>query len=178
MATYDFTSKATVGVGANVIADFPTRFHRNTMYVLDKTLDIAKLTTAGYTMAAGDVFQLLQIPADSFVLAAGVEVLTAFDGTTPTVDVDFAGGDDIVDGGDVTATGWLAGGLNGQGLVVGGAAANAFTQLISATDTIDVTLNAGAADVTTGKLRVVAIVVSLDEKGKYAPAIATRDTQA
>ena len=42
--------------------------------------------------------------ANSMVLFAGAEVLKAFNGTSPTVDIDFAAGDDIVDGGDVTST--------------------------------------------------------------------------
>ena len=59
--------------------------------------------------ANGDIFQLLEIPADTMVLFAGAYVeIAAVDGTSPTVDIDFAAGDDIVDGGDVTSTGWFS----------------------------------------------------------------------
>lgn len=173
MATYDLTSNATGFVSTNSVALLPSSGTRSPMYKVEAVLDIAKLIADGYTMAAGDVFQLLEIPADSFVLVAGAKVEQAFNGTTPTVDIDFAGGDDFVDGGDVTSTGWLAGGVNGQGMVVGGTPT--FTQLVSTTDTIDVTLNAGAADVTQGKLRVVVIVIDVSEDGAALPDTATRD---
>ena len=84
------------------------------------------------------IFQLLEIPADTMVLFAGAYVEAAVDGTSPTVDIDFAAGDDIVDGGDVSSTGWLASGTNGQAMVVGTGAASTFTQHVTTTDTIDV----------------------------------------
>ena len=72
---------------------------------------------------------------------AGAEVLTAFNGTSPTVDIDFAAGDDIIDGGDVTSAGFLAEGTNGQANDVVTGAASTFTQFVTTTDTIDVKLN-------------------------------------
>jgi len=95
--------------------------------------------------------------------------LTAFDGTTPIVDIDFAAGDDIVDGGDVTSTGYLAAGTNGGANLTSQAT---FTQLVSTTDTIDVKLIAASADVTVGKLRVYAIVVDLDGVAEGADEVA------
>ena len=50
--------------------------------------------------ADGDVFNL-EIPAGVLVLNAGAEVMKAFNSSV-TADIDFAGGDDIVDGADVT----------------------------------------------------------------------------
>lgn len=173
MATYDLTSKATAFVNSNSIAALPSKRNAANMYLIEKQIDIAKMIANGYTMAAGDVFQALEIPADCFVLFAGAEVTTAFDGTTPTVDIDFAAGDDIVDGGDVSSTGWLASGTNGTAMSTSGTIT--FTQHVTTTDTIDVTLNAGAADVTTGVLRVVACVVLTEEYGRGYPTEVTRD---
>ena len=85
------------------------------------------------------------------MLFAGAEVLTAFDGSSPTVDIDFAEGDDIIDGGDVSSAGFLAEGTNGQANDVVTGAASTFTQFVTTTDTIDVKLIASSADVTTGK---------------------------
>lgn len=178
MATYDLTSKATAFVASNSTTGLPSEGERANMYVIEKYIDIAKFIANGYTMAAGDVFQALEVPADCMVLFAGAEVITAFDGTTPTVDIDFAGGDDIVDGGDVSATGWLASGTNGQAMAVTTGAASTFTQHVTTADTIDVTLNAGASDVTAGVLRVVACVVSTDTKGGTRPTEVTRDQLA
>lgn len=181
MATYDLTSKDTAFIASDSIAAHAADGPRAKVYQMEYIIDIAKFIANGYTMAAGDIFQTLEIPADSLLLTAGAEVLTAFDGTTPTVDIDFAAGDDIVDGGDVSSTGWLAAGTNGATMRTDGTAAGGampFTQHVTTTDTIDVTLNAGASDVTTGVLRVVAYVISTEEKGGVVPDEVDRDQLA
>lgn len=156
MATYDLTLGSTKSsTAANSIAAFPDV--RNQAYMIEGILDISKI--ANYTCVNGDIFQVLEVPAGSFVIAAGAEVLTAFNGTTPTVDIDFAGGDDIVDGASVATTGYLAAGTNGG---ANSTAQTTFTQLVTAADTIDVTLAAASADVTAGKLRVYAIVIDMN----------------
>lgn len=179
MATYDMTSKATTGVASDSIAAYTSKHRRSPMALLEATLDIDKLVADGYTCANGDIFQLLEIPADTYVFAVGAEVLKAFDGTSPTVDIDFAEGDDFIDGGDVSSTGWLAAGTNGQGLThdTNGAALT-FTPLVTTTDTIDVKLIAASADVTVGRLRVVALVANLEESGRVEPTEVTRDQLA
>ena len=129
------------------------------------------MVAKGYSGADGDVFQLLEIPAGVLVLNAGAEVMKAFNSSV-TADIDFAGGDDIVDGADVTSTGFCAAGTNGQTNTVVGSAASTYTQFITTTDTIDVTL-AGAAP-TTGRIRVYATVIDLNEQGAE-PVAAARD---
>ena len=114
MATFDMTSKATVGVDSDSIAAATSRHQAMGMYMREARLDIAKMVEDGYSCTNGDIFQLLEIPANTLVLFAGAEVETAFNGTSPTVDIDFAAGDDIVDGGDVSSAGFLASGTNGQ----------------------------------------------------------------
>jgi hypothetical protein len=111
------------------------------------------------------------------VLFAGAEVLTAFDGTSPTVDIDFAAGDDIVDGGDVTSAGFLAEGTNGQANDTMTGAASTFTQFVTTTDTIDVKLIASSADVTVGVIRVYACVVDVNGAQELAAEV-TRDALA
>jgi hypothetical protein len=156
MATYDLTLGSTKSsTAANSVATLPDV--RNQAYMVEAILDISKISN--YTCVNGDIFQVLEIPAGTFIVAAGAEVLTAFNGTTPTVDIDFAEGDDIVDGGSVTSTGYLAAGTNGG---ANNTAQATFTQLITTTDTIDVKLIAASADVTSGKLRVYAIVVDMN----------------
>ena len=156
MATFDLTLGSTrSSTAANSIASLPDV--RKQAYMVEATLDISKI--ANYTCTNGDVFQVLEIPAGTFIVAAGAEVLTAFDGTTPTVDIDFAAGDDIVDGQSVASTGYLAAGSNGG---ANNTAQSTFTQLVSTTDTIDVKLICAAANVTAGVIRVYAIVVDVD----------------
>lgn len=176
MATYDLTSKATAFVNSNSIAAEPTNESANFLRMIEARIDIAKFIANGYTFASGDVFQALEIPADALVVFAGAEVVTAFDGTSPVVDIDFAGGDDIVDGADVSSTGWCASGTNGQAMSVTTGAASTFTQLVTTTDTIDVTLT--GTSITTGVLRVVAGYIDVGEHGRVIPTEVDRDQLA
>ena len=173
MATYDMTLDSTIGVNADTIAEPRSRFQMNGMYIREAVLDFDKLTAAGYSAANGDIFQLLEIPADTMVLFAGAYVEAACDGTTPTVDIDFAEGDDIVDGGDVTSTGWLASGTNGSAMTTSGTLT--FTQHVTTTDTIDVKLIAASADVTSGRIRVVAGCVDTGISGRVRATEVARD---
>ena len=174
MATYDMTDADTVGVGADSIAALPSKSDSHVAYTIQATLDIDDMVAKGYSGADGDIFQLLEIPAGVLVINAGAEVMKAFN-TSVTADIDFAAGDDIIDGADVTSTGFCAKGTNGQTNVIGTGAASTYTQFVSTTDTIDVLL-AGAAP-TTGRLRVYATVVDCNEQGAE-PTAAARDTLA
>ena len=173
MATFDMTSSATAGVNSNSIAALPASRNGLNMRMVEAILDIEKITD--YSCTNGDIFQLLEIPANSMVLFAGAEVLKAFDGTTPTVDIDFAAGDDIVDGGDVSSTGFLASGTNGSAMTTSGTIN--FTQHVTTTDTIDVKLIAASADVTEGRLRVIACVADTNGAQELATEV-TRDALA
>ena len=175
MATFDMTSSATAGVNSNSIAVLPASRDGMNMRMVEAILDISKITD--YSCTNGDIFQLLEIPANTFVLFAGAEVLTAFDGSSPTVDIDFAEGDDIIDGGDVSSAGFLAEGTNGQANDVVTGAASTFTQFVTTTDTIDVKLIASSADVTTGVLRVYACVIDVNGAQELATEVA-RDALA
>ena len=173
MATFDLTSSATAGVNSNSIAALPASRNGLNMRMIEGILDIDKLTS--YSCTNGDIFQVVEIPANTMVLFAGAEVLKAFDCSSPTVDIDFAEGDDIVDGCDVTSTGFLASGSNGAAMTTSGTIT--FTQHVTTTDTIDVKLIASSADVTTGRLRVVACVVDTNGAQELATEV-DRDTLA
>ena len=171
MATYDMTDADTTGVGADTVAKLPSKGDSHVMYNVEATLDIDDMVAKGYSGADGDIFQLLEVPAGVLVLNAGAEVMKAFNSSV-TADIDFAAGDDIVDGADVTSTGFCAAGSNGQTNTVVGSAASTYSQFVSTTDTIDVKL-AGAAP-TTGRIRVYATVIDCNEQGAE-PAAAARD---
>ncbi len=174
MATYDMTDADTVGVGADSIAVLPPKSDSHVAYTIQATLDIDDMVAKGYSGADGDIFQLLEVPAGVLVINAGAEVMKAFNSSV-TADIDFAAGDDIVDGADVTSTGFCAAGTNGQTNVIGTGSASTYTQFMASTDTIDVKL-AGAAP-TTGRIRVYAVVVDCNEQGAE-PTAAARDTLA
>ena len=167
MATYDMTSSDTTGVSSNSIAALPSQTGMGAMRMIQAYLDIDALVTAGYSGADGDIFQLIEIPAGTLVLFAGAEVEKAFTSSC-TLDMDFAAGDDMVDGADITSTGFCAEGSNGQSNDVTTGAASLFTQFQSSTDTIDC-LIAGAAPAT-GRLRAYACVIDCNDVGASGKA--------
>ena len=167
MATYDMTSKDTTGVSSNSLAALPSQSGMGVMRMVQAYLDIDALVADGYSGADGDIFQLLEIPAGCLVLFAGAEVEKAFTGSC-TLDMDFAAGDDIIDGADITSTGYCAEGSNGQSNDVTTGAASLFTQFQSATDTIDCKI-AGAAPAT-GRLRAYACIIDCNDLGASGKA--------
>ena len=162
MATFDLTAKSTTGVGANSIAALPSNAGTHMVRTIQEYLDIDALIAAGNTIANGDVFQMLEIPAGTLVLNAGAEVMKAFTSSC-TLDMDFGGGDDIIDGADITSAGFCAAGSNGQTNTVVGSAASTYTQFIGTADTIDCTIAGAAA--ATGRLRVYATVINCNDHG-------------
>lgn len=167
MATYDMTSSDTTGVSSDSIAALPSQTGMGAMRMIQAYLDIDALVTAGYSGADGDIFQLIEIPAGTLVLFAGAEVEKAFTSSC-TLDMDFAAGDDMVDGADITSTGFCAEGSNGQSNDVTTGAASLFTQFQSSTDTIDCKI-AGAAPAT-GRLRAYACVIDCNDVGASGKA--------
>ena len=133
MATYDKT-----GVGGTT--GHPS--NGRTPYLVENTIDIAAINSAAGT-ADGDVVQCLDIPAETLIMQAGVEVLTALSGSV-TIDLGITGGDvdNFVDG-DTNATGYS----------VLTATAN---QVIASADTLDALLAGAASSV--GKIRVWAVL--------------------
>jgi len=162
MATFDMTSVDTAGVGANVLA-VPTNVG-NTVRTIEAILDIDAMITAGATIANGDIFQLLEIPAESVIVAAGAEIMKSFTASC-TCNIDFGAGDDIVDGAalDAAAGTYLVKGSNGEANIVNTGAASTFAAealaVVGAADTIDVVIAGAAA--ATGRLRVYAVVADI-----------------
>jgi len=179
MATFDMTVSTTAGVGANVLA-VPTNVG-NVVRTIEAILDIDAMIAAGATIANGDIFQLLEIPSESVVLTAGAEIMKSFTASC-TCNIDYAGGDDIVDGAalDAAAGTYLAAGTNGYTNTVGTGAASTpnadfhASQLagVAASDTIDVVIAGAAA--ATGRLRVYAVVADVSVAMTEA-AVAQRD---
>ena len=165
MATYDLTAKSTTGVSADSNTNFPASVNPGA-YVIEKELDIAQLVSDGTfsNVTSGDVFQLLEVPANTIVVTAGANVTTAFTGGSAAADIDFAGGDDIVDGGDLTSTGYLAAGSNGQANIINTGAANTFTALQTSADTIDVTISATDTNCVSGVLRLYAVCLDISSQ--------------
>ena len=151
MATYDLTGPG----GTNR----PGRYNPGirTPYLVENTIDISAVNGDSGT-ASGDVLQVIDLVAETLVMEAGIEVLTACSGSV-TFDLGITGVDvDIYTDGDTNATGYST------------LTATARSVAASA-DTLDV-LQGGAAS-TVGKIRVWAIlcdVAGVDESDRQSDA--------
>ena len=172
MATVDMTVGG-VGNAAATSINHKARMGAQMPYTVEFTLDFAEATTAkGSALAAGDVFQVIDVPANTMLHGAAAEVLVAANSSVCTLDIDIAAGDDFIDGGDAPSTGFLAIGSNGLAPF----GANTVNPA-SAADTIDVKLaTAGDTAVATGKVRVIAFMT--DMTAKLGPNEVDRDTLA
>ena len=151
MATYDVTGPG----GTNR----PGRYNPGirTPYLVENTIDISAVNGDSGT-ASGDVLQVIDLVAETLVMEAGIEVLTALSGSV-TMDLGITGGDvDIYCDNDTNATGYST--------------LTATARSVAATaDTLDV-LQGGAAS-TVGKIRVWAIlcdVSGVDESDRQSDA--------
>ena len=133
MATYNRTGAGgTTGHPAN----------GRTPYLVENTIDISAINSSSGT-ADGDIVQALDIPAETLLMEAGVEVITALSGSA-TIDLGVTGADpDRYVDGDTNATGFST--LTATARVI-----------VSSADTLDA-LIAGAAS-SAGKIRVFAVL--------------------
>ena len=133
MATYDLTAAGgTTGHPAN----------GRTLYLVENTIDVAAINSdAGASQ--NDVLRALDIPAETLIMEAGIEVITALSSSV-TLDLGITGGDVDRDvDGDTNATGFSA------------PTATART-IVASADTLDVLVL--SADAAAGKIRVFAVL--------------------
>ena len=133
MATYNRTGAGgTTGHPAN----------GRTPYLVENTIDISAINSSSGT-ANGDVVNALDIPAETLIMEAGIEVITALS-SSATMDLGITGGDvDRYVDGDTNATGYAT--LTATDRVV-----------VASADTLDILT--GGADSSAGKVRVWAVL--------------------
>ena len=141
MATYNVT-----GVGGTTGHPSNTR----TPYLVENTIDVSAVNGDSGS-ANGDILYAIDIPAETLIMEAGIEVITALS-SSATMDLGITGGDvdNFVDG-DTNATGYAT--LTATARLV-----------VASANTLDV-LTAGAAS-SVGKIRVWAVmcdVAGIDE---------------
>ena len=133
MATYDRT-------GAGGTAGHPA--NGRTPYLVENTIDIAAIN-GDSGAAQNDVLRVLDIPAETLIMEAGIEVITALSSSV-TLDLGITGGDvDRYVDGDTNATGFSA------------PTATART-IVASADTLDVLVLSAASSA--GKIRVFAVL--------------------
>jgi hypothetical protein len=139
-------------------------------YVVENTINLAAAVTAkGSALAAADVIEALQIPAQSIVLAAGFEITGAVTGSC-TVSLGVTG---------VTAAAYVSAfGVTGS-LAVGDYAtpATAGYPIVTKTaDTLDLLLVTETTTLSAGLIRVFAVIVNADDR--IGPASVDREQLA
>ena len=133
MATYNKT-------GAGGTTGHPS--NGRTPYLVENTIDVSAINSSSGT-ANGDVVNALDIPAETLIMEAGIEVITALS-SSAAMDLGITGGDvDRYVDGDTNATGYAT--LTATARVV-----------VASADTLDI-LTAGA-DSSAGKVRVWAVL--------------------
>jgi len=142
-------------------------------YLVDTEIDLAAAATAkGSALAAADVIEAIDVPANTMVLNAGIEVITAVDGSA-SADNAWDLGITGVDA-DVFVDGYAldegAAGEYAQN-------AAAYQPVVVATaDTIDLLIQAATTAPVSGVVRVWAVLMDID--GRYGADEAVRDTLA
>jgi hypothetical protein len=127
-------------------------------YLADVSIDFAAAATAkGSALAAADVIECINVPANTLILNAGIEVITVTGGessdTTYDLGVTTTEPDNFVDGfdGDAAAAGAYAQNAAAyQPLVIGTA------------DTIDLLIATATTAPTSGVFRVWAVLMDID----------------
>jgi len=141
-------------------------------YLVDNVIDFAVAATEkGGALAAADVIEAISVPANTVILNAGLEIITALGGESNDNTFDLGTGVDVdvfVDGFDADAAAAGAYAQNAaafQPIVVGATA-----------DTIDITIATATTAPTSGKVRVWAILMNVD--GRIAADEVDRDQLA
>jgi len=164
MATITTLSNA-VGSGLQ-----PARSVRNMPYMVENTINFATATTAkGSALAAADVIEAVQIPAQSVVLAAGYEVISAITGDV-TMSVGVTG---------VLATAYVNAATLAAATSVGtyGTSSTTAYPIATATaDTVDLLISASTTALSAGSVRVWALLV--DAQDRVGPASVDREQLA
>ena len=134
-------------------------------YLVDVSVDFAAAATAkGSALAAADIIEAINVPANTVVLTAGMEVTTALAGESADTRLLLG-----VTGGDVDA---FVDGMTITGASAGDYATLANTAtpiLVTTSDTIDMLLLGTTPD-TSGKVRVYACLMDVDSVGSSKEA--------
>lgn len=164
MATIDLSS----GIGNG---QHPTRALGRLPYVVEKTINFATATTSkGSALAAADVIEAIDVPAQSVVLNAGYEVTATITGDV-TIDVGVTGidADNFIDGATLAAA-------TSVGAYAQNAAAFQPIVIGATADTIDLLIATSTTALSAGTVRVWAVIVDVSDKA--APGDVDRDQLA
>ena len=143
-------------------------------YIIQNTIDLAVATSSkGTALASSDVYQCLNIPAESVILHAGMEVTEVLTGTSSDVGYDLG-----ITGGDVDN---FVDGFDADGASAGDYAPTPAAYapvMVGAADTLDILVAAQTGTTLTGKIRVFATLMDVSDVGDTSANEVDRDTLA
>tara|TARA_B100000424_G_C22719518_1_gene390923 strand:+ start:52 stop:543 length:492 start_codon:yes stop_codon:yes gene_type:complete len=143
------------------------------VYMVEKTIDFAVTTV---DPSSADVVQMMTFDADTCILHAGIEVMTALTGAGSDATVDLGcssvDADGFVDGFDID------GASAGDHAAPNMADAAIKPQTVGASDTLDLTFAGTDNGIATGKLRVYALCMDVSPLGDMEANIVDRDMLA
>jgi hypothetical protein len=145
---------------------FESRQGANVPYVAECIIDFAEaLVAKGSALAADDIIETIYMPAGTVILNAGLQCMVADDATTLTLHLGITGGDidEYVVSFDHAAA--AAGAYAPQ------LATDPTWNLITTADTLDIELATLTGTLTSGKVRVWALLVDVNN-AKKQPGIA------
>lgn len=148
---------------ASTRTQFPSRASNvKVPYLVEKTINFADAVTAkGSGLAAADVIEAIRIPAETIVLAAGFEVVTAVTGGTSDQAVQLGDGVDPNRWVDTTDLDAATAGTHGTIVI-----ATANPTVFASADTIDLTISAATTVGTGAVIRVYAVMVDASNAAK------------
>ena len=135
-----------------------TRQWAPTPVLYSNTIDFAAaLAAKGSALAADDIIECIRFPAGVLILGAGIQTMTASDSTTLTLHLGITGGD--IDG--------FVASYDNEAAAVGDYATSLFDTseihtIMTAADSIDMELATLTGTLTTGVVRVWALIVNLN----------------
>ena len=143
-------------------------------YMIQNIIDLAVATASkGTALASSDVYQCLNIPAESVILHAGLEVTALLTGTSSDTGYDLG-----ITGGDVDN---FVDGFDADGAAVGDYAPTSAAYapvMVGAADTLDILVAAQTGTTLTGKVRVFATLMDVSDVGDTSANEVDRDTLA
>ena len=147
----------------------PSRALRNMPYMVDATINFATATTTkGSALAASDVITALNLPAQSAVITAGYEVLSAITGDV-TMSLGVTG---------VAAAAFVSGATLNTSSAVGAYPASAsagYTIVNGATaTTLDLLIATSTTAISAGTIRVFALIVDVQDRVGPASVLRTQ----
>ena len=159
---------ATVDMASNINAGgHRTQSDAHTPYLVSASVNFATATTTkGSALATGDVIQVLDIPAETVVLMAGIEITTATDGASGVLVFDLGTGADA----DAFIDGFDASSDSAAGTYAQTDQGDFHPLVCQSADTVDIVATFGSGGLTSGVARVFALLCDISDRN--APGVA------